>query len=406
MSAPSTGSIGAGGAGTSVDAGAGAASGACAGAGTAVGAGIAVGGAGAVDAEGGVASDGLGTCGAIGRPALVAGDCAAQNALAATNATAIAQRSVRIRSERRAGDESVKDTKETAALGSRGQLQDMPAGSLYVVATPLGNLDDVTIRARDTLARADRIYAEDTRVTATLLSHLGIARRATALHAHNEAARVDAVLAALAAGERVALVTDAGTPAISDPGARLVRAVHEAGHRVVPVPGPSAVAAAVSAAGLAAEHFLFLGFLPTQAKARRELLASVSALAAALVFYEAPHRVRDTVAALADALGADRTLVVAREITKKFEQIVRLPLAQGAAWLDEDANRVRGEFVLIVDAPHEAAVGAALTPELERWLAALLEELPPAAASRVVARVSGAARDDVYQRAMAIKSRR
>jgi 16S rRNA (cytidine1402-2'-O)-methyltransferase len=403
MSAPSTGSIGTGGAGTSVDAGAGAASGACAGAGTAVGAGIAVGGAGAVDAEGGVASDGLGTCGAIGRPALVAGDCAAQNALAATNATAIAQRSVRIRSERRAGDESVKDTKETAALGARGPLQDMPAGSLYVVATPLGNLDDVTIRARDTLSRVDRIYAEDTRVTATLLSRLGIARRATALHAHNEAARVDAVLAALAAGERIGLVSDAGTPAISDPGARLVRAVHEAGHRVVPVPGPSAVAAAVSAAGLAAEQFVFVGFLPAQAKARRELFASLGALPVALAFYEAPHRVRETVAAIAEALDGDRMLVIAREITKQFEQIVRMPLSRGAAWLDEDANHVRGEFVLVVDAPPAASAVAQLTPDVERWLAALLDELPPAAASRVVARVSGVPRDDVYQRAMALK---
>ena len=319
---------------------------------------------------------------------------------------AIVPRSVRIRSERRAGNESVKDTKEAAALGARGQLQDMPAGSLYVVATPLGNLDDVTMRARDVLARADRIYAEDTRVTATLLSHLGIARRATALHAHNEAARIDAALEALAAGERVALVTDAGTPAISDPGARLVRAVHEARHRVIPVPGPSAVAAAVSAAGLVAERFMFVGFLPGQSKARHELLAGIATLASALVFYEAPHRVRETVAALAETLGPERMLVVAREITKKFEQIVRIPLAEGAAWLDADANHVRGEFVLIVDAPSTAITAAPLTPEVERWLAALLDELPPAAASRVVARVSGVPRDDVYQRAMSIKSRR
>ena len=372
------------------------------GAGTIVGAGTATGGAGAVDAGGGTASEGLGTRGAIGMRPLVAGDCAAQNALAATSATAMKQRSVRIGSERGAGDESVKDTKEAAALGARGQPQDMPAGSLYVVATPLGNLDDVTSRARDTLGNVDRIYAEDTRVTATLLSHLGIARRTSALHAHNEAARIDAVLAALAAGERVALVTDAGTPAISDPGARLVRAALDAGHRVVPVPGPSAV----SAAGLVAEHFLFVGFLPAQAKSQRELLARVATLPAALVFYEAPHRVRESVAALADGLGADRTLVVARELTKKFEQIARMPLGEGAAWLDAEANRVRGEFVLIVDAPQHAGAVAELTPDIERWLRALLDELSPAAASRVVAKVSGVARDDVYERAMTIKSRR
>ena len=342
----------------------------------------------------------------MGTSPLVGGDWAAQNALAKMNATANEQRSVRIRSERGAGDESVKDTKEAAALGTRGQPQDMPAGALYVVATPLGNLDDVTSRARDTLSRADRIYAEDTRVTGALLSHLSIARRATALHAHNEAARVGAVLAALAAGERVALVSDAGTPAISDPGARLVRAVLEAGHRVVPVPGPSAVATAVSAAGLDAQRFVFVGFLPTQTKARRDLLAGLCTFPAALVFYEAPHRVRETVTLLADALGPDRTLVVARELTKMFEQIVRIPLAQGPAWLDEDANHARGEFVLIVDAPIEAEAATELTPDTERWLVALLDELPPPAASRVVSRVSGIARDTVYQRAMAIKSRR
>jgi len=385
---------------------AGGVTGAASGAGTIVGAGTAAGGAGAVDAGGGTASEGLGTRGAIGMRPLVAGDCAAQNALAATSATAMKQRSVRIGSERGAGDESVKDTKEAAALGARGQPQDMPAGSLYVVATPLGNLDDVTSRARDTLGNVDRIYAEDTRVTATLLSHLGIARRTSALHAHNEAARIDAVLAALDAGERVALVTDAGTPAISDPGARLVRAALDAGHRVVPVPGPSAVATAVSAAGLVAEHFLFIGFLPAQAKSQRELLARVATLPAALVFYEAPHRVRESVAALAAGLGADRALVVARELTKKFEQIVRMPLGEGTAWLDAEANRVRGEFVLIVDAPQDAGAVAELTPDVERWLRALLDELSPAAASRVVAKVSGVARDQVYERAMTIKSRR
>jgi 16S rRNA (cytidine1402-2'-O)-methyltransferase len=280
----------------------------------------------------------------------------------------------------------------------------MPAGSLYVVATPLGNLDDLTIRARDTLARVDRILAEDTRVTATLLSHCGIVARPTALHAHNEARRVDEILAALESGERVALVTDAGTPAISDPGARLVRAVHEAGYRVVPIPGPSAVATAVSAAGLEAERFVFVGFLPAQAKLRRELLSPLRALPAALVFYEAPHRVRETVTSLAQALGGERMLVIARELTKKFEQIVRLPLAQGDAWFEGEANRVRGEFVLVVDAPKKASVESVqLTPELEAWLAVLLKELPPAAAARVVASVSGVSRDVVYERATVLK---
>ena len=177
-----------------------------------------------------------------------------------------------------------------------------PGGSLYVVATPIGNLADLTERARQVLAGSGRVLAEDTRVTATLLRHCGIATRPTSLHEHNEQRRIDEVLGWLAAGERVALVSDAGTPGISDPGARLVRAAHEAGHRVVPIPGASAVAAAVSAAGLVAERFVFAGFLPTQAKARAELLATLAPLPFAIVCYEAPHRVRATLAALRDAL--------------------------------------------------------------------------------------------------------
>src|SRR6476659_7411572 len=177
------------------------------------------------------------------------------------------------------------------------------AGSLYVVATPLGNLRDLTLRALDVLTTASVIAAEDTRVTATLLRRYGIATKAIAVHAHNEAGRAAALLEMLAEGKSVALVSDAGTPAISDPGARLVRAAHEAGHRVIPLPGPSALATAVSAAGLDAESFACLGFLPQQAKARRERLAAFASLPAALVIYEAPHRVRATVADLAANLS-------------------------------------------------------------------------------------------------------
>ncbi len=356
--------------------------------------------------EPGLASDGFGTCGETGVRKLAGGSCAAQNALAPANARAATARRQRLTNVAKARDASVKDKSEATAQGTRGQAQDMPAGSLYVVATPLGNLDDLTIRARDTLVRADRILAEDTRVTATLLAHCGIETRPTALHAHNEAKRVHDVIKALALGERVALVTDAGTPAISDPGARLVRAVHEAGHRVVPIPGPSAVVAAVSAAGLESQRFVFVGFLPSQGKQRRELLSALRGLPAALVFYEAPHRVRETVVGLAQSLGGERTLVIARELTKKFEEIARLPLAEGDAWFMHDANRVRGEFVLVVDAPQERlGAEAQLTPQIERWLAALLLELPPSAAARVVASVSGVSRDLVYERATALKAR-
>ena len=280
------------------------------------------------------------------------------------------------------------------------------AGTLYVVATPLGNLSDITLRAIDILGTADVVAAEDTRVTSVLLRHFGIAARPLSLHEHNEGQRVARILESLRAGSSVALVSDAGTPAVSDPGARLVRAVREAGFPAVPIPGANAAIAAISAAGLDADRFLFLGFLPANAKARRELLAEVAALNCALVIYEAPHRVAATAAALAEILGGERGLVVARELTKKFETITRLPLESAAAWFAAGANRERGEFVLLVDAPPPAEArtqAAALAPDAERWLRALVGELPPARAARVVAAVSGEPRDLVYARALALK---
>ena len=219
------------------------------------------------------------------------------------------------------------------------------AGTLYVVATPLGNLRDITLRGVDILGSADVVAAEDTRVTSVLLRHLGIATRPLSLHEHNEERRVARILDALGAGRSVALVSDAGTPAVSDPGARLVRAVLDAGFPVVPIPGANAAIAAVSAAGLDADRFLFLGFLPANAKARRELLATAAALPCALLIYEAPHRVAATAAALADVLGGERELVVARELTKKFETITRMPLAEAVAWFarrrESRAGRIR-----------------------------------------------------------------
>lgn len=276
-----------------------------------------------------------------------------------------------------------------------------------MVATPLGNLGDLSARARATLAFAEHVLAEDTRVTATLLRHCGIATRATSLHAHNEQRRIDEVLGWLAAGLRVALVSDAGTPGISDPGARLVRAALAAGHRVVPLPGPSAVAAAVSAAGLVAEQFVFAGFLPAQAKARAALLARLAPLPFALVFYEAPHRVRETVQRLREALGDARPLVVAREISKRFEEIARLSFAEADAWFAADANRERGEFVLVVDAAErsEVAPEAVVDPAAEAWLAALVAELPPAAAARVVAAMTGVSRERLYALAVSLRER-
>ena len=276
-------------------------------------------------------------------------------------------------------------------------------GTLYVVATPLGNLRDITLRALDILETADIVAAEDTRVTAVLLRHFGIPTRPLSLHEHNEARRAAPVVEALRSGRSVALVSDAGTPAVSDPGARLVAAVRAAGFPVVPIPG----VAAISAAGLGALQFAFLGFLPTAAKARRDALAAVAALPLALVVYEAPHRVGATVAAMAEVLGGERELVVARELTKKFETIARMPLADAAAWVAGDPNRERGEFVLLVDAPpapdKDAPAATVLSAGALRWLGALCAELPPARAARVVAAMTGESRDLLYASALALK---
>ncbi len=289
--------------------------------------------------------------------------------------------------------------------GGRPRFRAEP-GTLYVVATPLGNLRDVTLRALDILETADVIAAEDTRVSAVLLRHYGITTHPMAVHAHNEAARAGEIIGLLQAAKSVALVSDAGTPAVSDPGARIVRAVQAAGLSVVPVPGANAAIAAISAAGLVALHFLFLGFLPATAKARRELLDCFARSPCALVMYEAPHRVRATVAALAAALGGEREITVARELTKKFETLARMPLAAAEPWFAADANRERGEFVLIVDVSN-AAEGpldhAAIAPESDRLLRLLLAELPPTRAARIVAEYTGQPRDALYARACAMK---
>jgi 16S rRNA (cytidine1402-2'-O)-methyltransferase len=283
------------------------------------------------------------------------------------------------------------------------------AGSLYVVATPIGNLRDAGLRALDILRTADIIAAEDTRVTAQLLAHYGIATRARALHEHNELARIPALLGELAAGRSIALVSDAGTPAISDPGARLVRAALDAGHRVVPIPGASAIAAAVSAAGLSAARFAFVGFLPLKAKERAALIAVFAKLPAALVLFEAPHRVVSTVTWLAQTLGGTRRLVVARELTKAFESIASLALADAPAWFAGNADRQRGEFVLIVDAAEPDArnvtADAPIDEDAERMLSVLLDELPPSRAAHVAAQLTGAPRDALYARAVVLRER-
>jgi len=271
---------------------------------------------------------------------------------------------------------------------------------LYVVATPLGNLRDITLRALDILASVDVIAAEDTRVTSKLLARHGIATRMLSLHAHNERRRAAEIVSLLGSGKSVALVSDAGTPAVSDPGAALVRAVAQAGYVVVPVPGPSAVIAALSASGIAAPQWLFCGFLPAAATARRAALTHVSDYPGALVFYEAPHRIAATLDALVVVLGPERGLVVARELTKRFETIHRCRLGEAPAWLAADTDRARGEFVLIVDAPGATIQAGDGADAHDRMLSTLLAELPVAQAVRLAVKLTGAPRNRLYERAL------
>jgi len=275
--------------------------------------------------------------------------------------------------------------------------------ALYVVATPLGNLGDITLRALEVLRGVDAIACEDTRHTRRLLDHYGIRAPAFALHQHNEAAAAQKLIDMLAAGKRVALVSDAGTPGISDPGARAVAAVRAAGYPVIPLPGANAAIAVLSAGGLADPHFLFVGFLPSKESARRQQIETLKATAATLVFYEAPHRIVATVADLADLLEPVRTLVIARELTKLFEQIAAVPLAEAPAWLAADPNRQRGEFVLLVSAPPPAE---GLPAEVLRSLKLLLAELPLKQAVKLAAEISGRPKNALYEQALLWKDQK
>lgn len=275
---------------------------------------------------------------------------------------------------------------------------------LYVVPTPLGNLGDMTQRAIEVLRGVAWVAAEDTRHTAPLLKHFGSGARQLPAHEHNEEAAAGQVVARLDDGESVALLSDAGTPAISDPGARLVARVREAGFRVVPLPGPCAAVTALSAAGLSDPHFLFYGFLPAKTRQREEALRSLRDVTCALVFYEAPHRILASVESLARVLGTTRTLVLARELTKLFETIHVCSLGEASDWLRADDNRQRGEFVLIVSGA-DAAVAEGLDQEGVRVLTLLLEEgLPVRQAAKLAHAITGMAKNALYDRALAWKA--
>ena len=274
------------------------------------------------------------------------------------------------------------------------------SSALYVVPTPLGNLGDMTQRAIEVLRQVSWVAAEDTRHSAPLLKQYGCSARMLAAHEHNEEAAAQQVIARLSEGEAVALVSDAGTPAVSDPGARLVARVRAAGFRVIPLPGACAAVTALSAAGLTESHFLFYGFLPARTKQREEALRELSALPYALVFYEAPHRILEAVASLALVLGSQRTLVLARELTKMFETIHSCPLGEAYDWLLADANRQRGEFVLLVSGAPELADDG----EGERVLKLLLEEgLPVKQAAKLAHAITGMAKNALYELALRLK---
>jgi 16S rRNA (cytidine1402-2'-O)-methyltransferase len=288
----------------------------------------------------------------------------------------------------------------TLAVLNDVALQSYPESALYVLATPIGNVCDITLRALHVLSLVDAVACEDTRNTAHLMTRYGLHKPLIAAHEHNEREAADKIVARLQAGERIALVSDAGTPAVSDPGARIVDTVRNAGLRVLPLPGASAAITALSASGLVNDRFHFAGFLPAKAKQRENALAPLVNLSSTLVLYEAPHRILETVDALLHAFGPVRQIVLARELTKQFEEIHRCLLADAPGWLAQDGNRQRGEFVLLIEAAPVAADDGA---EADRVLQILLGELPLKQAAALAAQLTGLKKNALYERALVLR---
>jgi 16S rRNA (cytidine1402-2'-O)-methyltransferase len=308
-------------------------------------------------------------------------------------------------SPNRSGDDAAGLRQTLQVAAAVAGAQDYPRGCLYVVATPIGNLADISLRALHVLSLVDAIACEDTRTSGAFLRHFGLEKPLLALHEHNERAGAAQVAARLAAGERIAYISDAGTPAVSDPGAVLVRVVAAAGHRVMPLPGASSAVAALSVAGdAAAQGFAFAGFLSSKAQERAAELARLQSARQSTVIFEAPHRIEALAAAMAEVLGTDasRQVSVCRELTKQFEQVVTLPVAGFPQWLADDANHRRGEFVLVLHAaPAVAAQDDALPADVERTLRVLLAELPLKQAAAIAAELSGLPRKRLYAQALA-----
>ena len=269
------------------------------------------------------------------------------------------------------------------------------AGILWVVATPIGNLDDLSPRAAAVLRAVRIVAAEDTRHSAPLLARVGSEARMIALHDHNEREQSARIVEEIVAGNDVALIADAGTPLISDPGFRLVRAVREAGGKVSPVPGPCAAIAALSVAGLPSDRFVFEGFLPAKSAARRERMNALVAESRTLIFYESSHRIVESVADAIEVFGAEREAVLARELTKLFETVIAAPLREIAERIQADANQQRGEFVLLIAGAGEDDADARLA-EGKRVFTLLRDELAPAKAAKLAAAITGAPRKALY----------
>ncbi len=274
---------------------------------------------------------------------------------------------------------------------------------LYVVATPIGNLQDISLRALEILKSVDAIAAEDTRHTSGLLAHFGIQKKLIAVHQHNEQQSAQILLQRLQAGERIALVSDAGTPGISDPGAIVVDVLRNAGVKVVPIPGASAVITALSAAGIAQTGFSFIGFLPASGAQRRKTLQSLHDYPHTLIFYEAPHRIIECIADMAQVLGAERRVTIARELTKTFETFHRCLLSEAQAWLEHDSNQQRGEFVVLVEAGAEPDASE-IPADCIRILKLLLADLPLKQAVKLATDITGVKKNLLYDFALSLKT--
>jgi len=292
-------------------------------------------------------------------------------------------------------------------LASRVDAQSWPAACLYVVATPIGNLGDLTLRAWQALCRADIIAAEDTRATRVLLDAWGIQTPLMASHRHNEAQAAESIVQRLQSGERVALVSDAGSPAVCDPGAKVVAAVIEAGFRVVPLPGASALICALMAAGVTDDQhpeFVFAGFAPAKAMARQKWFKRWVAQPHTLVFYETPHRIAASLKDLSVAVEPNRKLTLARELTKRFEQLCTIPLSEAETWIAADAHREQGEYVVILhpalQPENQAETEHEVAANLDRWIDAMLPLVSVRDIAKIISQATGVTRDSVYARTL------